>query len=158
MKKRAIILVCAGSAVVVAAAAGFHPLRARTGLWQLTETFTWTGLPPQLQAALANGKPHSYQSCVKPEDLSTNPWADGSDAECKWTVINSTGTDMEIQGTACKTGAQFGMTAEAHGKIHIVDPQHGTGFFDVTLTGNGETIRGHASYTGKWVAPSCPAQ
>jgi hypothetical protein len=48
--------------------------------------------------------------------------------------------------------------AEAHGTMHVVDSQDGTGSIDITLSGNGLTAQGHASYTGKWVAPSCPAE
>jgi hypothetical protein len=70
-------------------------------------------------------------------------------------VLSSTGTDMELQGTSCDLGKDFGMSAQVHGKIHIVDPTHGTGTFDITLTGNGQTITGHTSYTGKWVQASC---
>lgn len=158
MRKITILLVCVVGAVDVAVPATLQPLNVRNGLWQMTETVAWTGVPPELQAALANGQTHSYQSCVKPEDLSTNPWAEGSGEKCVWTVITSTGTDMEVQGTGCNMGAQMGMTAEVHGKIHVVDKQDGTGSFDVTLSGNGQTLRGHASYTGKWIAPSCPTQ
>ena len=156
MRRPAITLVClVGAAVAVPAT--LQPLNVKTGLWQMTETVAWTGLPPELQGALANGRARSYNSCVKPENLSTNPWAEGSGEKCMWTVISSTGTDMEVQGTGCDMGSQLGMLAEAHGKIHVVDTQNGTGSFDVTLTGNGHTLKGRASYTGKWVAPNCSA-
>jgi hypothetical protein len=54
-------------------------------------------------------------------------------------------------------GKNMGMTAEAHGTIHVLDSENGTGSFAIVLTGNGQTMNGHASYTGKWVAASCPA-
>lgn len=158
MRRSMITLICLGSAASIAVPATLQPLNVKTGLWQMTVAIAWSGLPPQLQGALANGQTRSYQSCVKPEDLSTNPWAAGSGDGCAWTVISSTGTDMDVKGTGCNIGEPFGMLAEVRGKIHVADPENGTGSFDVTLTGNGQTVRGHASYTGKWAAPTCPAE
>ena len=139
-----------------ATSANLVPLNVNTGSWQMTETITWTGLPEQYAAVLQNGAPVHYKSCVKTKDLSSNPWADGSRDKCSWTVLKSTGTDMEVQSTACDLGKDFGMTAQTHGKIHVTDPQNGTGSFEVTLTGNGQTMHGHADYTGKWIGATCP--
>lgn len=133
-----------------------QPLRANTGLWQMTETITWTGLPPQMAAAMANGRMLHYTSCVTSKDLQSNPWANGSRQQCTWTVLNSTPNDMEVKGTNCM-GMQ-GMTAEAQGKIHLTDAKDGTGSFDITMSGNGQTLMGHATYTGKWIGATCPAQ
>jgi hypothetical protein len=136
--------------------ADLAPLKVKTGLWQMTETVTWTGLPPQL-AMMMNGKPLPYKTCVKSENLNTNPWAEGSGEKCAWTVVSSTGTDMEVKGTSCDLGNQFSrMTAGIQGKIHVIDSENGTGSFAVTLTGNGQTMNGLASFTGKWIGPSCP--
>lgn len=158
MKKRIVVPILVGGAIAMAAAASLQPLNVKTGLWQMTEITTWTGLPPQLDSEMASGKTHSYRTCVKTEDLSTNPWAEGSRQTCKWTVLTSTGTDMEVRGTSCDMGSEFGMTAEVHGKIRVLDSRDGTGSFDITLTGNGQTISGHATYTGKWVGSSCGAE
>ena len=106
---------------------------------------------------MKNGQTVHYKSCVKPKDLSTNPWADGSGQKCAWTVLNSTGTDMEIRSTSCDLGKDYGMISEAHGKIHVIDSENGTGSFDITLTGNGQTMNGHATYTGKWSGATCSA-
>lgn len=155
---RNVVLILLGTAMTVAIAAGLHPLNVKAGLWQMTVTTTWKGLPPQFDSAMANGRTHAYQTCVKPEDLSTNPWAGGSGEKCTWSVLNSTGTDMEVRGTSCDMGSEYGMTSEVQGKIHVIDPENGTGSFDIMMTGNGRAISGHSSYTGKWVGPSCPAE
>lgn len=94
----------------------------------------------------------TYTSCVKAKDLNSNPWAE-RDSHCAWTVLKSNGTDMELQGTSCQMGN--GMTADVHGAIHVSDPEHGTGTFDMTLTGNGQNMKGHASYSGKWLSATC---
>jgi hypothetical protein len=49
------------------------------------------------------------------------------------------------------------MAAEVHGQIHVPDPENGTGSMTVTLSGNGQTMHGVATYTGKWASASCAA-
>ena len=155
--KLLVVLVCSAASVVFAAAAKFQPLNVKTGVWHMTEIVKWTDLPPQM-AAMMKAAPQTitYNSCVTTSSLSTNPWANGSRDNCTWTVLNSTSTDMEVQGTGCDFG-NSGMTAEVHGQIHILDSENGTGSMTVTLTGNGQTMHGLASYTGKWISASCPA-
>ena len=156
-KAISVAVIALGVLMVLAAQGKIQPLNVKTGLWQISETVTWTGLPPQFGENMKNGATHSYKSCVKPKNLSSNPWAEGSDSKCNWTVVNSTGTDMEVRGTGCDAGKEFAMVAELHGTIHVVDSENGTGSFSITLTGNGQTIHGHAAYTGKWVAATCSA-
>ena len=159
MRKIALIsVICSLTSLVFAAAGDVQPLKAKTGVWQITQTIKWTGLTPQM-AAMMKGMPPTttYKSCVKAKDLTTNPWADGSGDKCTWTVLHSDGTDMEVQGTSCDLGKEFGMESDIHGKIHVSNPENGTGSMDITLRGNGQTMNGTASYTGKWVGESCPA-
>ena len=150
-------VICVGAAVVLLAADKVQPLNVKTGLWQMTQTITWTGLPPQMAAMMKNARPVNYKSCVKEKDLSTNPWASGSEEKCTWTALKSNGTDMDVQATSCEMGKEWGMTSDVHGTIHVLDSENGTGKFDITMTGNGQTMKGHATYIGKWVAGSCPA-
>jgi hypothetical protein len=152
-----VTLTCLAASLAFTATGDFHPLNVKTGLWQMTEIITWTGLPPQTAAMMKNGQARNYKSCVKAKDLNNNPWADGSGEKCVWRVVKSSSTDMEVEGTSCEMGKNYGMTAEAHGTIHVLDSENGTGSFAVVLTGNGQTMNGHASYTGKWVSASCPA-
>ena len=71
-------------------------------------------------------------------------------------VLTSTAKDMDVKGTGCSIGME-GMSADVRGKIHLSDSKNGTGSFDVTMSGNGQTATGHAAYIGKWMAV-CPAQ
>jgi hypothetical protein len=142
---------------VANAALNLTPLNVKTGLWQMTETITWQGLPPQMAASMNNGVAINYKSCVKQENLSSNPWVEGSGHTCHWSTLSSNGSDMEVQGDSCDLGKDYGMTANVKGSIHVTDSQDGTGSFDIVLTGNGQSMHGHASYTGQWVAATCPA-
>lgn len=65
---------------------------------------------------------------------------------------------MEVQATGCGLGKDYGMTGEIHGQIHVQDSEHGTGSMTISLTGNGQSIHGVATYTGVWVRASCPAE
>lgn len=161
-----VAVICLAASLAFAATGKIEPLKARTGLWQMTKTINWT-LPPQLPPQYAqyaavlqrqNGVPDKYKSCVKQEDLTSNPWSEGTGEKCTWTVLKSTGTDMEIQGS-CDLSREWDMpaTAEGRGKIHIVDSENGTGSEDFTVTVNGMTAKGHASYTGKWIGATCTA-
>jgi hypothetical protein len=143
--------------LTIAVSQSLQPLKASTGLWQMTETIAWTGLPPELAAMMGTGRTHNYTTCVRPEDLRSNPWAEGSNEKCKWTVVSATATDMEVKGAGCDTG-MAGMSAEVHGKIHLTDAKNGTGSFDISMSANGQTVMGHASYTGKWTGATCPAE
>lgn len=156
MKKAvAVAAICLGVCLALLAAGNFTPLNVKTGLWQMTETIHWTGLPPQYAAMLKNGQARKYKSCVKPKDLSTNPWANGSGEHCVWTVLNSSATDMEVLGKSCDFGKEYGMSADVHGKIHVTSPVSGAGSFDIHMTGNGQNMKGHADYTGQWVSANC---
>jgi hypothetical protein len=157
--KKSIVVGTSLLSVYVAAAVpqGLQPLKASLGQWQMTETVAWTGLPPEMAAMMGNGRTHNYTSCVKAEDLRSNPWSEGSNTKCKWTTLSSTATDMDVKGTGCDIGME-GMMADVRGKIHLTDSKNGTGSFDISLSGNGQTLTGHASYTGKWVGASCPAE
>jgi hypothetical protein len=133
-----------------------QPLNVKTGLWLITKAVTWTNLPPQMAYMMRAPQQMTYNSCVTAQNLTSNPWAEGSGDRCVWTVLNSTGTDMEVQATGCSLGN--GMTAQVHGHIHILDSQDGTGSMTLAVNaGSGQTFNGQATYTGKWVNSTCPA-
>ena len=144
-----------GAACLVASAAmgsgKYEPLNIKTGLWQVTETWTATGLPNGMSIP-----PHTttYKNCITAKDLATNPFND-REAKCSWTVLNSSATDMELKGTGCALGRNDDMKANVHLKLHVVDPEHVTGSGEWTGTGNGQSISGSASGSGKLVSASC---
>jgi hypothetical protein len=149
----AVAVICLVASLAVAAG-DMYPLNVKTGLWQMTEVITWTGLPPQYAAMMKNGQPIKYKSCVTEKNLKSNPWADGSGQKCKWTALKSSSTDMELEGKSCQMG-DFGV-ADLHGTIHVSDPENGTGAFSIVLNAQGQTMNGHATYTGKWASATCP--
>ena len=154
MKKvTAMAAICLGASLALAAPANIQPLKVKTGLWQMTQKVTWTGLPPQYAALLRDASHAQYKSCVRATDLIKNPWSNGSGQTCMWTVLSSNGTDMKVQGS-CQ--GNDGAKLQMQGNIHAADSEDGTGSMDVTLTMNGMSAKGHASYTGKWIGATCP--
>jgi hypothetical protein len=173
----AALLLCA---LVFLAADNYTPLNVKTGLWQVTSTHTASGLPPitpDMQARLAQMTPEqrarieemmknkfggtpqttTYKKCVTTKDLNTNPWSNGSDEKCTWTVKNSTSTDMEVQGSSCAAGKDQGMKTDVDVKLHVVDPENVKGSMQGTSTGNGHTVNINGTYTGKWIGATCSA-
>jgi hypothetical protein len=151
--------------------AQLQPLNVKTGLWQVTEVSTVTAaIPPELQARLSQlppatraqlqsrfeGTPHTttYNTCVTPADLAKLPFQ-GPNEKCNWTTLTSTGSDMEVHGTACQAaGNNDGTRAEADVRIHVISSENATGSVQITVTGN-QTMNSSATFTGTWRGATC---
>lgn len=174
-------VICLLAGVVLLAAGKVQPLNVKTGLWQVATTTTMNGLPeipPDMQARLDQMTPEqrakmetmmksrfggtpqtaSYKKCVTKEELESNPW-NKPEEKCDWTVVNSTGSDMEVKTNSCTTGKNVGMMqTNVDLKIHVVDSENVQATMQLTSTGNnGTTMVGSGTYTGKWLGASCPA-
>jgi Protein of unknown function (DUF3617) len=123
----------------------YQPLNVKTGLWQVTGTNSVGGS----QHAI------SYKKCITTDDLNSNPWMNGPEEKCTWTVVTSTTTDMEVQGTACEMGKNYGMKTDIDLKLHASDTEDVNATLQGTMTGNGRTINFNGTLTGKWVSASC---
>ena len=155
----AAVLLCA--AVLLAAGSDFQPMKVKTGLWQVNEISNVSGLPPEMERmmGMTSGKPRTinFQSCVTEKDLTSNPWANGQDEKCTWTLVNSSASDMEVKGTSCDAGKEQGMKTDVDLKVHALDAENVRGTTDGTSVGNGMNVQLHNTFTGKWVSASCPA-
>jgi Protein of unknown function (DUF3617) len=172
-------LICLSAGVVLLAAGKVQPLNVKTGLWQVSTTTTMSGLPdipPEMQARLDQMTPEqrakmeammksrfggtpqtsSYKKCVTKEELENNAW-NKPDEKCNWTVLNSTGSDMEVKTTSCTAGKNVGMMqTDVDLKIHVVDSENVQATMQLTSNGNGTTMKGSGTYTGKWLSATCP--
>jgi hypothetical protein len=169
------------SATLICLLAGgkVQPLNVKTGLWQISMSTTMTGLPeipPEMQARLDQMTPEqrakieammksklgtpqtsSYKKCVTKEDLESNAW-NKPDEKCDWTVVTSTGSEMEVKTNSCTAGKNMGMMqTDVDLKIHVVDSENVQATMQLTSNGNGTTMKGNGTYTGKWLGSSCPA-
>ncbi len=141
-------------------------LKVKTGLWQLDQTFSYGGLPPQQQAmidrltpeqraAMGIGGTLTHNTCVTENNLNT-AWGAG-DRSCKWNVVKSTDTDLEVNGTSCSLGANEGWKSDVAYKLHAADSEHVQGSMHGTATGAGIDATIDGSYKAKWIAETCPA-
>lgn len=181
MRKTLVVAgICLLAAVVFAGAAKVQPLNVKTGLWQVTMTRTINGLPPlppDMQARLAQmspeqrarleammksqtgGRPQTitYKSCVTKEDLDKETFT-GPDADCNWTILSSTTTELEAKGTACRMGQNLGMKTDVNDlKVQALDSEHTKASGEFTAVGNGQSMSGKFALTGKWIGATCPA-
>lgn len=158
-KALAVVVICLAASVVFAATGELQPLKVKTGLWQMTQKVTSSeNVPPQFAPMIKNAVPISYKSCVKPKDLIVNPWSNGSDnKKCRWTTVSSTGSDMEVQGTCSLNNNEGNASMQMHGKIHVLDSEHGTGSMKASVNFNGQAMNYTVDFTGKWIGASCPA-
>ncbi len=138
-------VVCLLASAAVVAAGKYQPLNVKTGTWLVTENLTSTGMPPRTI---------TYKSCVTTEELNSNPFND-PEAKCRWTVLNSTGSDMEIRGNSCVMDSKLGAKADVHLKLHVVDSEHVKGSGDWTMNMNGQDLTGNATGSGKWISATC---
>ncbi len=167
-------------ATILLAGNDFQPLNVKTGLWQVTGSSTASGLPPippDMQARLDKMSPEqrarieammksrfggtpqaiNYEKCVTAEDLNTNPFVNGPDEKCTWTVVSSTSSQMEIRGASCEAGRNQGMETDVSVKVYALDSEHVRASVQGTSAGNGHTVNINNTYTGKWISASCPA-
>jgi hypothetical protein len=166
MRKTIFGAACLASCAVALLAASEQPLNVKTGLWQVEMNLKYNGLPPEMQAmldrmtpqqraAMGMGGTKTYNTCVTAKQQNT-PWVQGDD-NCKWTVLNSTSTDLDVRGTACRMGKDDGLNTEVEVKIHAIDSEHVQATMHGTGTGNGVNATLDGNYAGKWIGETCPA-
>jgi uncharacterized protein DUF3617 len=120
----------------------------KPGLWHVTGTNQFMGNPMKTD----------YKKCITAKDLNSNPWVNGPDEKCTWTVVTSTGSDIEIKGTSCELGKEYGMNTNVDLKLHAVDSENVKASMQGSSTGNGQTTNLSGSFTGKWMGSSYPAK
>jgi hypothetical protein len=131
-------------AATAIAAATLTPLSINPGAWQVTMATSINGMPPHSS---------SYTSCVRPADLTKYPFNDPN-ANCTWTVVSSTSTAMQANGTC--TPKDLG-TVQFAMQLTVSDPQHVQGTGTLNVRGPNGPITGNYSGSGKWLSARCSA-
>lgn len=166
MRKTILVVSCLSILTAVLLAATEQRLNVKTGVWQVEYNVKYSGLPPQLQAmvdqmsaqqraAMGLGAPKTFKTCVTEKNLNT-PWTEG-DNNCRWSVVKSTTSDLEVHGGSCKAGKSQGGDSELDLKIHAVDSEHVRATMHGTASGNGMNATLDGNYLGKWLGATCPA-
>jgi hypothetical protein len=140
-----ILLASLFTATLLFAANTYQPLNVKPGLWHVTGTNQFMGQPTKTD----------YKKCITAKDLNSNPWTNGPDEKCNWNVVTSTGSDIEITGTSCELGKEYGMNTNVDLKLHAVDTENVKASMQGTSTGNGQTMNVSGTFTGKWMGSRC---
>jgi Protein of unknown function (DUF3617) len=143
--RNTLFIVAIFTATVLLAGDNYQPLNVKPGLWHVAGTNQFMG----------NSMKTDYKKCITAKDLNSNPWVNGPDQNCTWTVVTSTGTDMEIKGTSCDLGKDYGMTTNVNLKLHAVDSENVKALMQGSSTGNGQTMNVSGTFAGKWMGSSC---
>ncbi len=100
---------------------------------------------------MASGTPTTRTSkrCLTREDLAKDPFNDRK--SCKETVINSTGSKMEVQEVCTEDGR----TITANVRIEAPDSENVKGWMQSTVTGEGRTMSVNGTFTSKWIGAVC---
>jgi len=167
MRKVILVVACLVMCASIPAAVTEQPLNIKTGLWQVDMTLKYTGLPPEMQAMLDQMTPQqkpaaglagtkTYKPCVTPKEVNT-PMVQGDDT-CRWTVLKSTSSDLEVSGTSCQAGRNQGLSTQVEVKVHAIDSEHVRAIVHGTGIGNRVNATLDGNYTGKWVGATCPVE
>src|SRR5665213_1639679 len=108
------------------------PLNVKTGLWKVSMTAAINGLPPNT---------NTYKSCVKAGDLGKYPFTD-PDAKCTWTVVTSTSSVMQANGT-CMPANMGKVTFNM--QLTAVDTENVKGTGQMSLNGPSGPMNGNYS-------------
>lgn len=150
----------------------FQPFNIKTGMWESTTTYTIAGSLPVSQAMLDKMKPEQRarveaamkrnaagntrtqtdQHCMTKDDLE-NP-INTANKECKWTILESTGTKARANVT-CETQ---GATMNGSGEFEAVDQEHIKGSTHGTVDMGGHTMNVDTNIASKWLSASCSAK
>lgn len=163
-KALAVGVICLASSLAFAVTQ--TPLKVKPGLWQIDMAVNYSGLPPNIQAmldqmtaqqrhAMGLGATTTHKTCITEKQLNTQ-WVQG-DENCKWTVLKSTSSDLDVQGTGCRAGKNEGMNTNVEVKIHVFDSEHVQGTMHGTGFGNGLHTTLDGKYMGKWIGATCHA-
>jgi hypothetical protein len=168
-----LIALCSSS---VWAADKIVPPNIKTGLWEITETHTMTGMPAmpaippealanmspeqraQVEASMKDsfgGKPKTTtrKYCVTKEKLEKDAVFADNRNECTRTVMNSSSTMTEVK-IHC---AEKDMTSDGTFKFEALSPENVKGAVRMVMTGKGQLQPMHMDFdfTSKYLGAAC---
>ena len=141
MRKSILVASCLAVCVVALFGVEEQRLNVKPGVWQVRLNVKYSGLPPQNQ---------TYKMCLKEKDLNKG-WTQG-DNNCRWNVVKSTSSDLELRSTACRA-----RDSEVDLNFHAVDSEHVQATLHGTSNEQGTKVNFDGDYTGTWLGADCPA-
>lgn len=157
---------------VALSAAGAEKLNVKLGLWEITSTSRFSGMPPlpkevldkmtpqaradmeaKIKAAAAE-EPDSDTSseCITQEDLD-KPFSSANAEECKQTIVRTTHNTQEIRLNC--TGKTKGSGVF---RVTTPTPETMAGDLDLKVGEGAQTMTITAKIKGRWLGPDCGDQ
>ena len=158
------------SALTLWAADNITPLNVKEGLWEMTVTHSMSGMPampdippdvlakmpPEQRArmeAMMKGGPSTdvRKECITKEKIEKNSAFSNNRGDCTRTVVNSTGSKLELKIHCEEKQASTDGTLvlETAGSDHV------KGTMQSATNANGHTMNMNFTFSSKYLGPAC---
>jgi hypothetical protein len=158
------------SALTLWAADNITPLNVKEGLWEMTVTHSMSGMPampdippdvlakmpPEQRArmeAMMKGGPSTdvRKECITKEKIEKNSAFSNNRGDCTRTVVNSTGSKLEVKIHCEEKQASTDGTLvlETAGSDHV------KGTMQSATNANGHTMNMNFTFSSKYLGPAC---
>ena len=158
------------SALALWAADNITPLNVKEGLWEMTVTHSMSGMPampdippdvlakmpPEQRAcmeAMMKGGPSTdvRKECITKEKIEKNSAFSNNRGDCTRTVVNSTGSKLEVKIHCEEKQASTDGTLvlETAGSDHV------KGTMQSATNANGHTMNMNFTFSSKYLGPAC---
>ena len=158
------------SSLTLWAADNVTPLNVKEGLWEMTVTHSMSGMPampdippdvlakmpPEQRArmeAMMKGGPSTdvRKECITKEKLAKNSAFSNNRGECTRTVVNSTGSKLEVKIHCEEKQASTDGTLV----LETVGSDHVKGTMQSATNANGHTMNMNFTFSSKYLGPAC---
>jgi hypothetical protein len=160
------------SSLTLWAADNVTPLNVKEGLWEMTVTHSMSGMPampdippdvlakmpPEQRArmeAMMKGGPSTdvRKECITKEKIEKNSAFSNNRGDCTRTVVNSTGSKLEVKIHCEEKQASTDGTLvlETVGSDHV----KGTMQMQSATNANGHTMNMNFTFSSKYLGPAC---
>jgi len=158
------------SSLTLWAADNITPLNVKEGLWEMTVTHSMSGMPampdippdvlakmpPDQRArmeAMMKGGPSTdvRKECITKEKIEKNSAFSNNRGDCTRTVVNSTGSKLEVKIHCEEKQASTDGTLV----LETVGSDHVKGTMQAVTNANGHTMNMNFTFSSKYLGPAC---
>jgi len=158
------------SSLTLWAADNITPLNVKEGLWEMTVTHSMSGMPampdippdvlakmpPDQRArmeAMMKGGPSTdvRKECITKEKIEKNSAFSNNRGDCTRTVVNSTGSKLEVKIHCEEKQASTDGTLV----LETVGSDHVKGTMQSATNANGHTMNMNFTFSSKYLGPTC---
>jgi len=158
------------SSLALRAADNITPLNIKEGLWEITTTHSMSGMPAmpalppdalakmtpeqraQVEAAIKGGPSTDVRKeCITKEKLKKHSAFSNNRGDCTRTVVNSTGSKLEVKIHCEEKQASTDGTLA----LETVGSDRVKGTMQAVTSANGHTMNMNFAFSSKYLGPAC---